>query len=322
MPRVPPGGHSSFSFAAPVAAPIPSAALPQRASIIAHDEGPGSPAPVSPRGPPASPRVQPGYRLSSIPFSNEDTPASPAPRKPLQHPPPPESGNPGVPLMPHTHTHTLTQIKLAETKSRIFSSAAPDVAAAVPAPASVTSAVAPTPAPTPVASPSPRQQAQALAHITRSIASLGEDEAPAPSGRRIFKSPTEQSSSETSFTPSRRLAPDAPSNPAVAVNPILAVPAPLEAQPLPKQANPAARMNLGGSIVLGDDNPKDPDFSPRKFKNTLGATQYRNASSVAFTHADPDVDDAGSSKPAALPKVDPASVEMVAGASTGKHRVY
>ncbi|KAJ3205829.1 hypothetical protein HDU82_004937 [Entophlyctis luteolus] len=78
-------------------------------------------------------------------------------------------------------------------------------------------------------------------------------------------------------------------------------------------------MNLGGSIILGDDNPKDPDFSPRKFKNALGATQYRNASSVAFTHVVPDAE---SSKPAAATKVDPASVEMVAGASTGKHRVY
>ncbi|KAI8845844.1 hypothetical protein BJ741DRAFT_7375 [Chytriomyces cf. hyalinus JEL632] len=87
-----------------------------------------------------------------------------------------------------------------------------------------------------------------------------------------------------------------------------------------------AANQMQSTFKFGDDSPRAPDFSPKKFNRT-GVKMLnpevtgvaRKKSLAEFTGFE--AVGAGG-KNAAAERVDPASVETVAGASTGKHRVY
>ncbi|KAI8850457.1 hypothetical protein BC829DRAFT_156204 [Chytridium lagenaria] len=93
-----------------------------------------------------------------------------------------------------------------------------------------------------------------------------------------------------------------------------------------KEADTRARQSharFKSSVILGDDSPPEPDFSPKKFGKVTGRRLIAppggssNMSLAEFAGALPDAD----STDRTVYKVDPSSMDA-AGRTTGKHRIY
>ncbi|KAJ3017222.1 UNVERIFIED_CONTAM: hypothetical protein HDU68_011796 [Siphonaria sp. JEL0065] len=77
---------------------------------------------------------------------------------------------------------------------------------------------------------------------------------------------------------------------------------------------------LESSVVLGDDSPRSPEFGPRKHKPGVRLLKKEEPHRNLGEFSGYDGVEGKSSKEEK--KVDPASVETVAGKNSGKHRVY
>ncbi|KAJ3228258.1 hypothetical protein HDU81_006262 [Chytriomyces hyalinus] len=186
------------------------------------------------------------------------------------------------------------------------------------------------------AAPAPSQSVAAPAqNRTQSSAIPVESEVkPFTPGKRILKTAAnaQQESSLTSdekFVPGLRQANNANRNQS-SVDLALEGPSKSVGSRLPSGRHlksVVAANQMQSTFTFGDDSPRAPDFSPKKFNRT-GVKMLnpevtgvaRKKSLAEFTGFE--AAGAGSGKNGAPDRVDPASVETVAGASTGKHRVY
>ncbi|KAJ3353037.1 hypothetical protein HDU83_007411 [Entophlyctis luteolus] len=170
-----------------------------------------------------------------------------------------------------------------------------------------------------------------------------EDPKPFTPSRRLVKPPTTSASDEQTFVPNLRQSPASlkhtmHSNVVLAADTFpkaatAAGPSTVEAiapviptsvssiasPPLMRRNKSVSNIAFQSSLVLGDDSPKMPDFSPRKFKAGVKILKKQEHQSLATFSGYEGVDGAERATPK---KIDPAAVTMVAGNASGKHRVY
>ncbi|KAI8610561.1 hypothetical protein BC830DRAFT_1084674 [Chytriomyces sp. MP71] len=142
-------------------------------------------------------------------------------------------------------------------------------------------------------------------------------------GRRILKTANIESdtSADQSFHPSRRLVqPPTAGHFAAGIS----TESPVVPSALRKPVTPAASQ-LASTFTFGDDSPRAPDFGPKKLGKpsikmvgSEGAAGVKGKKSLAEFTGYKDVE-VGNKE---AQKLDPASMDRVAGSVSGKHRVY
>ncbi|KAJ3099659.1 hypothetical protein HK100_004851 [Physocladia obscura] len=173
---------------------------------------------------------------------------------------------------------------------------------------------------------SPDTSNTAAAEATRSISKSSkkqvasaiipvEEPQPFTPSRRIIKPAGLESGSEETFTPNLRQAPQSISQRLGSTVPIGHddyVPA----RPAVKRSKSISNVS---QVVLGDDSPKAPVFTPKKFSAGVKITRrpVERVGLAEFTGFSGVADDGGKTSS----RVDPASVKVAAGGASGKHMV-
>ncbi|KAJ3095521.1 hypothetical protein HK100_005797 [Physocladia obscura] len=142
-----------------------------------------------------------------------------------------------------------------------------------------------------------------------------EDPQPFTPSRRIIKPAGLESGSEEIFTPNLRQAPQSVSQRLGSTVPI----AHDDYVPTKTTVKRSKSISNVSQVVLGDDSPKAPVFTPKKFSAGIKIARrpVERVGLAEFTGFSGAVEDGGKT----VGRVDPASVKVAAGETSGKHMV-